>query len=49
MDTLASNKQTENVMNFKETDNASAKSSKKNLRLEKMNEGQNGAVKQTVI
>lgn len=31
-------------MKFKETENASAKSSKKNLRLEKINEEQNGAV-----
>lgn len=33
-----SNKQSEKIMKFKETDNASVKSSKKNLRLEKINE-----------
>jgi hypothetical protein len=36
---LASNKQSEKVMKFKETENASAKSSNKNLRLEKVNDG----------
>jgi hypothetical protein len=44
MDTLVSNKQSERVMKFKETENPSVKSSKKNLRLEKINEEQNGAV-----